>query len=155
MMADVTEQVASDFQPKEVAAVAAKHKDVVVGGKSAHYQLPDWASVDRAIEAGKLAGLPGMGEFGYFLPRRRYWKLVTERLRPGDITTHMYRGPAPWVDSKGKLYGYFSEARRRGVKFDVGHGGQSLVLRNAAPAVAQGFWPDTISTDLHAQSMNA
>ena len=36
------------------------------------------------------------------------------------------------------------------MKFDVGHGGQSFVLRNAAPAIAQGFWPDTISTDLHA-----
>jgi hypothetical protein len=41
MMADVTGQVASDFQPKEAAALAAKHKDVVVGVKSAHYQLPD------------------------------------------------------------------------------------------------------------------
>ncbi|HTM50082.1 MAG TPA: amidohydrolase/deacetylase family metallohydrolase, partial [Bryobacteraceae bacterium] len=155
MMADVTEQVASDFQPKEVAAVAARNKDVVVGVKTAHYQLPDWTSVDRAIEAGKLAGLPVMVDFGYFLPERPYWKLVTERLRPGDITTHMFRGPVPWVDANGKLYEYLKLARQRGVKFDVGHGGQSLVLRNAAPAVEQGFWPDTISTDLHAQSMNA
>jgi len=155
MMADVTEQVATDFQPKEVAAMAAKHKDVVVGVKSAHYQLPDWSSVDRAIEAGTLAGLPVMVDFGYFLPERPYWKLVTERLRPGDISTHMYRGPVPYLDSKGKLLDYLKQARRRGVKFDVGHGAQSLVLRNAAPAVAQGFWPDTISTDLHVLSMNA
>ena len=47
------------------------------------------------------------------------------------------------------------QARQRGVKFDVGHGNQSFVLRNAAPAIAQGFWPDTISTDLHGLSMNA
>src|ERR1700681_3884803 len=47
MMADVTEQVSADFQPKELAAVAAKNKDVVVGVKTAHYQLPDWSSVDR------------------------------------------------------------------------------------------------------------
>src|SRR6185369_14725198 len=72
MMADVTEQVSSDFQPKEVAAMAAKHKDVVVGVKSAHYQLPDWLSVDRAIEAGALAGLPVMVDFGYFVPERPY-----------------------------------------------------------------------------------
>ncbi len=155
MMNDVTEQVTSDFQPKEVAAIAAKHKDVVVGVKSAHYQPPDWLSVDRAIEAGELAGLPIMVDFGYFLPERPYWKLVTERLRPGDISTHMFRGPVPWVDSQGKLYDYLKQARQRGVKFDVGHGGQSFVLRNAAPAIAQGFWPDTISTDLHAHSMNA
>ena len=155
MMADVTEQVSSDFQPKEVAAVAAKNKDVVVGVKTAHYQLPDWSAVDRAIEAGKLANLPVMVDFGYFLPQRPYWQLVTEKLRPGDITTHMFRGPVPYVDSHGKLLDYLKQARRRGVKFDVGHGNQSFVLRNAAPAIAQGFWPDTISTDLHGLSMNA
>lgn len=155
MMNDVTEQVSADFQPKEVAAMAAKHKDVVVGVKSAHYQLPDWLSVDRAVEAGKLSGLPVMVDFGYFLPERPYWELVTKHLRPGDISTHMFRGPVPWVDSNGKIYDYLKQARQRGVKFDVGHGGQSFVLRNAAPAIAQGFWPDTISSDLHAHSMNA
>jgi dihydroorotase len=155
MMADVTEQVSSDFKPKELAAVAAKNKDVVVGVKTAHYQLPDWSAVDRAIEAGKLANLPVMVDFGYFLPERPYWQLVTQRLRPGDISTHMFRGPVPYVDGNGKLLDYLKQARRRGVKFDVGHGNQSFVLRNAAPAIAQGFWPDTISTDLHGLSMNA
>ena len=155
MMADVTEQVSSDFQPKELAAVAAKNKDLVVGVKTAHYQLPDWTSVDRAIEAGKLANLPVMVDFGYFLPERPYWQLVTQKLRPGDISTHMFRGPVPYVDSHGKLLDYLKQARQRGVKFDVGHGNQSFVLRNAAPAIAQGFWPDTISTDLHGLSMNA
>ena len=58
MMTDVTEQEASDFQPEEVARLARKHEDVVVGVKSAHYQIPDWLSVDRAVEAGKLAGSP-------------------------------------------------------------------------------------------------
>src|SRR5688572_31906153 len=60
MITDVTEQVASDFKPDEVARLAKKHKDVVVGVKSAHYQHPDWASVDRAVEAGKMAGIPIM-----------------------------------------------------------------------------------------------
>jgi dihydroorotase len=111
--------------------------------------------VDRAIEAGKLANLPVMVDFGYFLPERPYWQLVTQKLRPGDISTHMFRGPVPYVDSHGKLLDYHKQARQRGVKFDVGHGNQSFVLRNAAPAIAQGFWPDTISTDLHGLSMNA
>jgi dihydroorotase len=155
MMADVTEQVSSDFKPQELAAVAARNKDVVVGVKTAHYQLPDWSAVDRAIEAGKLANLPVMVDFGYFLPERPYWQLVTQKLRPGDISTHMFRGPVPYVDAHGKLLDYLKQARARGVKFDVGHGNQSFVLRNAAPAIAQGFWPDTISTDLHGLSMNA
>jgi len=152
MITDMVEQ--GDFNPEEVARLAQKHSDVVVGVKSAHYQKPDWASVDSAVEAGKLAGIPVMVDFGYFLPQRPYWELVEEHLRPGDISTHMFRGPVPWVDSNGTLYPYLSRARKRGVIFDVGHGGGSFVLRNAAPAIEQGFYPDTISSDLHSGSRN-
>ncbi len=154
MITDITEQEPGDFQPAEVAKLAKKHSDVVVGVKSAHYQRPDWLSVDRAVEAGKMAGIPVMVDFGYFLPERPYWQLVTEHLRPGDISTHMFRGPVPYVDENGKVLDYLKKARARGVKFDVGHGGGSFVFRSAVPAVAQGFYPDSISTDLHAGSMN-
>ena len=152
MVSNMVEQ--GDFNPEAVARLAKKHRDVVVGVKAAHYEKPDWASVDQAVKAGELAGVPVMVDFGYFLPERPYWKLVTERLRPGDITTHAFRGPVPWVDEDGRLYPYLSEARRRGVLFDVGHGGGSFTWRNAVPAVRQGFYPDTISTDLHAGSRN-
>ncbi len=152
MVSDATEQ--GDFDPAAVARIAKKHRDVVVGVKSAHYQLPDWKSVDNAIEAGKLAGIPVMVDFGYFLKARPYWQLVSEKLRPGDISTHMFRGPVPWLDENGKVYEYLRQARARGVKFDLGHGGSSLVLRNAVPAIRQGFYPDSISTDLHGLSMN-
>ena len=155
MMTDAAEQEKSEFKPEEVARVARKHADVVVGVKSAHYQKPDWASVDAAVEAGRLANLPVMVDFGWFLPERPYWQLVTQHLRPGDISTHMFRGPVPYVDDHGKLLDYLRQARARGVKFDVGHGNMSLVLRNAVPAIQQGFWPDSISTDLHGESMNA
>jgi dihydroorotase len=155
MLTDVVEQEPSDMRPAEVARLARKHRDVVVGVKTAHYQRPDWTSVDRAIEAGKLAGIPVMVDFGYFFAERPFWRLVSERLRPGDIATHMFRAPAPWVDENGRVYDYLRRARERGVKFDVGHGGGSFVLRNAAPATAQGFYPDAISTDLHTGSMNA
>jgi dihydroorotase len=153
MITDAVEQ--ADFNPEEVARLAKKHRDVVVGVKSAHYQLPDWKSVDQAVAAGRAAGIPIMVDFGYFLPQRPYWQLVTEHLRPGDISTHCFRAPAPWVDEKGKLYDYFHKARARGVKFDVGHGGGSFVFRNAVPSVAQGFYPDSISTDQHSGSINA
>jgi dihydroorotase len=153
MMTDFVEQ--GEFDAAAVAALAKKHKDVVVGVKSAHYQKPDWESVDQAIAAGKAAGIPIMVDFGYFLPERPYWRLVTERLRPGDISTHMFRGPVPYVDQNGKLYDYLKRARERGVRFDVGHGGGSFAMRNAVPAIQQGFYPDTISTDLHNASMNS
>jgi dihydroorotase len=154
MMTDIPEQNIHDMDPKATAAMALAHRDVVVGIKSAHYMGPEWVSVDRAIEAGKAANVPVMVDFGYFRAERPYYQLVTERLRPGDISTHMFRGPVPYVDDEGRLLGYLKEARSRGVLFDVGHGGGSFVLRNAVPAIQQGFYPDTISTDLHTGSMN-
>ena len=130
---------AGRFRRAAVAALAKKHKDVVVGVKSAHYQKPDWESVDQALAAGNAAGIPIMVDFGYFLPERPYWQLVTERLRPGDISTHMFRGPVPYLDKDGKLYDYLKRARARGVRFDVGHGGGSFAMRNAVPAIQRVF----------------
>lgn len=155
MMTNHVEQDVSDMLVDKTADMAIKHKDVVVGIKTAHYEKPDWTSVDRALEAGKKAGIPIMVDFGWFRPERPYHELVTKRLRPGDMSTHMFRGPVPWIGENGKLYSYFAEARKRGVKFDVGHGGGSFVMRNAAPAIAQGFYPDSISTDQHSGSINA
>ncbi|MEW5979718.1 MAG: amidohydrolase/deacetylase family metallohydrolase [Acidobacteriota bacterium] len=153
MIHDIVEQ--EDFNPEEVVRLARKHQDVVVGIKSAHYRLPDWKSIEDAVAAGKEAGIPIMVDFGYFLPERPYWQMVTEKLRPGDISTHCFRAPVPWANEQGKLYDYLTSARKRGVIFDVGHGGGSFVFRNAVPAVSQRFYPDSISTDLHAGSMNA
>ncbi len=154
MMTDAPEQNVHDMDAKATAEMAMKHRDIVVGIKSAHYQGPEWVSVDRAVEAGTIAKIPVMVDFGYFREERPYYKLVTERLRPGDISTHMFRGPVPYVDENGKLLEDLKQARARGVLFDVGHGGGSFVFRNAVPAIQQGFYPDTISTDLHTGSMN-
>jgi dihydroorotase len=59
------------------------------------------------------------------------------------------------LDDEGRILPYLFEARRRGVIFDVGHGGGSFLFRQAVPAMRQGFGPDSISTDLHIGSMNA
>ena len=152
MISDITEQ--GDFSAEEVARLAKKHSDVVVGVKSAHYQGPSWESVEQAVAAGEEAGIPVMVDFGFFLPERPFHQLVLEKLRPGDMPTHCFRAPVPWTDSDGKLYKYLQDARDRGIKFDVGHGGGSFAFRNAVPAIEQGFYPDSISTDLHTGSMN-
>ena len=155
MISDVIEQNIKDMDPLATTVMAKKHGDVIIGIKTAHYQGPDWVPVERAVEAGSLANLPVMVDFGYFRQERPFFQLVTEKLRSGDIATHMYRGPVPFVNKNGRLYRYLEAARQRGVKFDVGHGGGSFVFRNAAPSVQTGFFPDSISTDLHAGSMNA
>jgi dihydroorotase len=154
MISEMVEQHPADFSPERCVETARRHAEVVVGFKTAHYARPDWISVDRVLEAGKLAELPVMVDFGYFQKERPYWELVCEKLRPGDISTHCYRGPVPVVDEDGRVYDYLHYARERGVVFDLGQGAGSLLFRNAVPAVAQGFPPDTISTDLHVLSMN-
>ena len=154
MSTNAAEQVVSEFQPEQVAALAAKHRDVVVGVKTAHYEAADWTSVERAVAAGVAADIPVMVDFGYFRPERPYWQLVTEKLRPGDISTHCYRASVAWMDENNRVHDYLHRARARGVKFDVGHGAGSFVFRNAVPAVKAGFFPDSISTDLHVLSIN-
>jgi dihydroorotase len=154
-MGGAVEQDTSDMDPKKTAEVALANKDYVVGIKTAHYAAPDWTAVDRAVEAGKIANMPVMVDFGNFRPERPFQDLVLKHLRPGDIYTHMYLGAVPMLDDSGKVLPYLLEARKRGVIFDVGHGGGSFLFRQAVPAIRQGFVPDSISTDLHIGSMNA
>jgi dihydroorotase len=149
------EQNTKDMEPGRTAEVARRNRDVVVGIKVAHYAGPEWIAVDRGVEAGKLANIPVMVDFATFRPERPFQDLVLKHLRPGDIYTHTYLGAVPMLDESGKLLSYLFEARKRGVIFDVGHGGGSFLFRQAIPAIKQGFTPDSISTDLHTDSMNA
>ncbi|MFN7947400.1 MAG: amidohydrolase/deacetylase family metallohydrolase [Blastocatellia bacterium] len=149
------EQNTDDMNPQSAAEMAKKYPDLIVGFKTAHYAAPDWTAVDRLLEAGRLTGLPVMIDFGIIKPERPHEELFLKKLRPGDIYTHMYRPFDPVLDENGKVRAYQFEAKKRGVIFDVGHGGGSLVFRYAVPAMKQGFVPDSISTDLHTGSMNA
>ncbi|MDX1980618.1 MAG: amidohydrolase/deacetylase family metallohydrolase [Bryobacteraceae bacterium] len=149
------EQNVKDMDPKAAAKVAMANKDIVVGFKTAHYMGPEWVAVDRALEAGRIANLPIMVDFGTFRPERPHEELITKRLRPGDIYTHFYLPWVPMLDQQNKIRSYLLEGRKRGVIFDVGHGAGSFVFRHAARAMEQGLPPDSISTDLHYSSMNA
>jgi dihydroorotase len=149
------EQNLADMEAKPTAEMALRHKDLIVGIKTAHYAGPEWAPVERAVEAGTLASVPVMVDFGSNLPERSVGELVTRKLRPGDIYTHVYSGLRNEQVESGKVNPALWEARKRGVFFDVGHGGGSFVWRVAVPAVKEGFLPDSISTDLHIGSMNA
>jgi dihydroorotase len=149
---DAVDQNQFDMNPRRVAELARQNADVVVAIKSAHWRQMNFISVEKAVEAGNLANLPVMVDFGYF--DKPYQVLVTDKLRPGDISTHFYRWPAPLLDKDGKTAEYLQVARRRGIRFDVGHGGGSFHFPLAEPLAKQGFWPDSISTDLHSGSIN-
>jgi dihydroorotase len=149
------EQNTEDMVAQPAVEMAKKHPEIIVGFKTAHYAHPDWTAIDRALEAGRLANLPIMVDYGQVLPERPHEEFYLKKMRPGDIYTHIYRKFDPTIDEKGKVRPYLFAAKKRGVIFDVGHGGGSLVWRYAVPAMKQGFAPDSISTDLHVGSMNA
>jgi dihydroorotase len=149
------EQNPEDMDAAATAKVAKQYPETVVAIKTAHYNAPEWVAVDRAIEAGNLAGLPVMVDFGTPFPTRTFEQLISDHLRPGDMSTHMYQGLQDLVDDKGKVLPYLLAGRKRGVRFDLGHGGGSFWWSMAVPAIRAGWVPDTISTDLHASSVNA
>jgi dihydroorotase len=149
-----------DLPPSSVlnapaAEMAKKYPGLVVGFKTAHYAGPEWTPVEHAVEAGTMTGLPVMVDFGADHPERPLYDLVTKKLRPGDIYTHCYSGLRHELDDAGRVNPGMVEGRKRGVIFDVGHGGGSFAWRIAVPAMKQGFLPDSISTDLHIGSMNS
>lgn len=149
------EQDVSSMDSKAAAAIAKKHAQTVVGFKTAHYSGPDWSAVDRVLEAGRIANLPVMVDYGIVVPERPHEEFYLKKMRAGDIYTHMWRKFDPTIDEKGKVRPYLFEAKKRGVIFDVGHGAGSFIWRYAVPSMQQGFIPDSISTDLHTGSMNA
>ncbi|MBM3753577.1 MAG: amidohydrolase/deacetylase family metallohydrolase [Acidobacteria bacterium] len=152
-MGGSVEQNMNDMDPAPVANLIKKHSDVIVGVKTAHFAGPEWIAVDNAIKAGEIANVPIMVDFGTFRVERPHEELITKKLRPGDMYTHTYLAWVPMLDDKGKVRQYLFDGKKRGVKFDAGRGGGSFVFRHAAPAIKQGFMPDSISTDLHTSSM--
>jgi len=150
------EQTVDEMDPQLCAATIRKYPDVIVGVKTAHYWTEKpwdalhapWAAVDRAEDCGKLANVPVMFDF-WPRPDRTYEELILKKMRPGDIHTHVFAQQFPILLADGKLNAALTEARARGVIFDVGHGAGSFWFRNAVPAVEQGFIPDSMSTDLH------
>lgn len=149
------EQDLSDMDAAATAKRASEYPDTIIGVKTAHYAGPEWTPVERAVEAGTKANIPVMVDFGVFRPERPYQELVLKKLRPKDISTHMYLDGVPMLDEQGKVRPYLFEAKKRGIIFDAGHGAGSFLFRQAVPAIQQGLLPDSISTDLHVSSMNA
>ena len=81
------------------------------------------------------------------------YEAVLERLRPGDALTHAFRPfPNAPITRQGKLKPEAIDARGRGVLFDIGHGMGSFAFKTARAMLANGFYPETISSDIHALS---
>ena len=156
------EQDIHTMDPELCAATVMMYPDICVGVKTAHYwtrlpwdaEHPPWAAVDQAVAAAHLCQKPVMVDFWPRPPERSYQQLILEKMRPGDIHTHVYAQQFPILDEQGKPNRFLFEARDRGVIFDVGHGAGSFWFRNAYPAIQNGFSPDSISTDLHTRNVH-
>ena len=153
-------------QPEVAARVVAENADVVLGVKvrmsenviARHGLEP----LKRAIKACEMSGVPAkvMCHIGG-VADRGLMSQILDLLRPGDVLTHCYSGApniagdATNIVQDGKLLPAALAAKRRGVVFDIGHGGGSFDYTIAEAAMAQGCPPDTISSDMHVFSGNS
>ena len=158
MSGEINEQNTNDMDSKMTALTARRYKDYVVGVKVAHFTGNEWTPVDEAVKAGTMANIPVMIDFGSSNPPLPVEELFMQHLRPGDIFTHCFgqlrdREPVVDVNTK-KVKPFVWEARKKGIFFDVGYGQISFAFSQAIPAVKSGFYPNSISTDIHAGSMN-
>lgn len=151
-----SEQNVNDFEIEPLVKLCEKYPREVVGIKTAHYwhalppdeEHPTWASVDATLEAAEACNTIAMFDFQEN-EGRTYKELILEKLRPGDIHTHVFAQQFPVITDDKKVNEIHWQARERGVVFDLGHGAGSFWFRQAVPAYQQGFYPDTISSDLY------
>ncbi|HLE45287.1 MAG TPA: amidohydrolase/deacetylase family metallohydrolase [Methylomirabilota bacterium] len=154
---DVGELALVEFIDKAAALRAIEaHRDLIQGVKvrlsrelvAQNARL----ALKTALEASEAARLPIMvhvGDTPIGLPE------ILEELRPGDIVTHCFHGRGEGIlDERGQVLGEARRAAARGVHFDVGHGRGSFAFAVARRALAQGFRPGTISSDLHVYNVD-
>ena len=154
------EQDINEMDPELAASIVLAYPEDCVGIKTAHYWVrqpfdeahPPWAAVDRALEASEICGKPVMMDF-WHRPGRTYQELL-QKMKPGDIHTHVYAQQFPILNENNKPADFMFEARERGIIFDLGHGAGSFWFRQAIPAYQGGFPPDSISTDIHIGNVN-
>ena len=142
--------------PEDCAAVADANRDVIVGIKVRIGRNAGGASgiapLEIALQVADEVGMPVMCHIDF--PPPNYADTVA-MLRPGDILTHAFRPfPNAPLSAQGKILPQVLDARRRGVLFDIGHGMGSFAFKTGRALLANGFRPDTISSDVHALSVN-
>lgn len=138
--------------PRQAVEIAEKNRDVIVGIK---VRVGLHASGDQgtaplnvALQVADEVGMPLMCHIDHPPPS---YEEVLGMLRPGDVLTHAFRPfPNAPVTAQGKVKPAVLEARQRGVLFDIGHGAGSFSFKTARAMLANGFMPDTISSDVHA-----
>jgi dihydroorotase len=155
MSGDDLQHDLNEMDVARTSEMVLKYPDHIVGIKIGHFDGEVWAPFERALEVGTITDRPLFVEChlpGYTL------KEQLDRMRPGDIITHSFENISertPVVDGEGNVLSYVFDAKKKGVLFDVGHGGAGFWFNQGIPALEQGLWPNSFGTDLHRFSMNA
>ncbi len=137
--------------PIECAEVAAANRDLIVGikvrvGRNSSGDQGS-APLEIALQVANEVGMPLMCHIDHPPPS---YEEVIGMLRPGDVLTHAFRPfPNAPCTAQGTVKQAVLEARKRGVLFDIGHGKGSFAFKTARAMLANGFLPDTISSDIH------
>lgn len=150
-----SEEDINDMDPHMTSLVIQQYPDIIVGVKIGHYRGSEWTPLDRALEAGRIADVPLILEC--HLPNLPL-EGILERMRPGDIYTHSFCTAVDRtciLDDNGIVRPYVLAALKKGVRFDVGHGGAMFHFAVAVPALKQGILPNSFGSDLHRFSMNS
>ena len=145
-----------DMDPQATARKILEYPDLIVGIKNAHFGGQGFISVERAVEAGRLSNRPVILDNNILSWTGRDTRTkVLEKMRPATCTP-ISTTTGTWSCSTvrtGQIQPFMHEARKRGVLFDLGHGGGSFLWTVADCVMSLGFPPDIISTDIHASSI--
>ena len=155
MSGDPDQQDMSDMDAKMTSLTVQQNPDIIVGIKIGHFEGPEWTPFEKALEAAKKSNVPLFVEC--HLPQFSLQEQL-DRMRPGDIITHSFEKVSermPVVDEEGRVRPFVLDAQKRGVLFDVGHGGAGFWFSQAIPAFKQGLIPNSFGSDLHRFSMNS
>ncbi len=144
------------MDPVTAAEVADANRDCIVGIKVrvGRHASGDQgiAPLDIALQVAEETGLSLMAHIDEPPPS---YEEVISRLRAGDVLTHAFRPfPNAPITAQGTVKPAVLAARKRGVLFDIGHGMGSFAFKTARAMLANGFAPDTISSDVHALCIN-
>jgi dihydroorotase len=131
---------AAKMHADRIVGIKVRLTDNIVGDN-------DVVAIKRASEAAKEIGKPLMIHIGGSVhPLEELLPI----LRPGDIITHSFTGNTNGIlDSNNRVKDVARDAAKRGVIFDVGHGAGSFSFDVQEKAIADGFWPGTVSSDVH------
>jgi len=152
---DNAQENIDEMDVQKTVAMIKDNPGIITGVRIGRYDGTSWVPFDRASEAARISNLPLFVEC--HLPQYTLEDQL-KRMRSGDIMTHAFENVSERmtvVDDKGKVRPFVLEAKKRGVLFDVGHGGGGFWFNQAIPAMKQGLLPNSFGTDEHRTSMNS